>query len=88
MGDDADRARGQLSRKRGLEADTTSDLAPVAEQAHAGVLGEHLVDRAVREDHHLVDTLRESAELRDRRGEGRMGRVDLLRDEHQPAHQK
>ncbi len=77
---------GKLARQRGLEARATECLVRRPEGAHAAVLRKHALDRAVGEHDDLVDELRERADLRDRRGERRMARIDLLRDEDELRH--
>ena len=77
---------GQLAGQRGLEARSAQRLVRRAEGAHAAVLRQHAVDRAVGEHDDLVDELRERADLRDRRRERRMARIDLLRDEDELRH--
>ena len=65
-----------------------ADLARIPEEANARVLRQDLVDRAVGEHDELVDSFGERPELRLGCGERGVGRIDLLGDEDQLAHQK
>ena len=74
----------ELPGERRLEAQAAARPARGAERPDAAVLGKRALDRAVREHDELVDPCRERPELVDRRPEHGAGRVDLLRDDHEP----
>ena len=76
----------ELARERGLEARAAQRPVPGAERAHAAVVGQHARDGAVGEHDDLVDERRERADLRHRRRERRVPRIDLLRDEDELRH--
>ena len=77
---------GKLARERGFEARTAQRSVPGSERADAAVVGKHARDGAVREHDDLVDECGERADLGHGRGERRMTRIDLLRDEDELAH--
>jgi hypothetical protein len=76
----------ELSRECCLESDAATCLAARPERANAAIRGQNVLDGAVREHHDLVDELRKSTELGNGRGERRVLRIDLLRDEDDLGH--
>ena len=84
----AERPHAQLANERALEPRAALQLRRRAEVVHADVRGQRARHCVVAEHDELVDPRRERAHHRHRRGEHRIPRVELLRDEDEPAHQK
>ena len=82
--DDPAAQAAQLRRQRMLEAQAATGPRARPEGADARVAGQRVRNGPVREDDHLADSAGERSDLRHRRAERRMCRVDLLRDEDEP----
>src|SRR5204862_3646614 len=71
----------QLAGERCREPEAATELARSPERLDAAVGRQRLADDRVGQDDDLVHARRERPHLRHRRGERRVLRVDLLRDE-------
>ena len=85
VGDDRAAAQAaELRRERRFEPRAAPGPRARPEGADARVGGQRVRNGPVREDDHLVHTPRERRDLRHRRPQRRVLRVDLLRDEDEP----
>ena len=81
-----DRVRRQRARKLALEPPDTLHTRGCSERPHLDVRGQPVTVARLCEDDHLVNPLGERTDLRDRRCEHRMGRIDALSEENEPPH--
>jgi hypothetical protein len=81
-----DRIRRQRTCERTLEVETSPKSRPRVERFEPNALRQLCALTALRENDELVDALGKRTDLRNRRGERRMGGIDRLSDEDEAPH--